>query len=96
MVSTALTYGPILFGGAVALVLSGIVAVQCILFFKLFPSEARFKTAMVATVWALDVAHSTLILISLFHYFIVHFGNTTVLLSIPWCVHPSSVILASS
>ncbi|KAJ6622093.1 hypothetical protein B0H10DRAFT_2015231 [Mycena sp. CBHHK59/15] len=47
MLSPVWTYGPLLFGSSVALMLSGIVAVQCILFFKLYPDEAGIKTAMV-------------------------------------------------
>jgi len=84
MDSNALTYGPVLLGGAVALMLSGIVAVQCIIFFKLYPDEGGLKKAMVATVWTLDVAQSGFIITSLFHYFITHFGDTSVLALIPW------------
>ncbi|KAJ7342404.1 hypothetical protein DFH08DRAFT_1082023 [Mycena albidolilacea] len=75
MNTLALTYGPILLGGAVAFLLSGIVAVQCIIFFKLYPDESGFKTTMVATVWTLDVAQSAFIGASLFDYFIVNFGD---------------------
>ncbi|KAJ7264036.1 hypothetical protein B0H12DRAFT_271669 [Mycena haematopus] len=81
--SPALTYGPVLFGGAVALMLSGIVAVQCIIFFKLYPDESGVKTAMVATVWTLDAAQSAFIGASLFDYFIAHFGDTSFLAIIP-------------
>ncbi|KAJ7438989.1 hypothetical protein FB451DRAFT_1415956 [Mycena latifolia] len=70
MDSVALAYGPILFGGAVAFMLSGIVAVQCIIFFKLYPDEGCIKTIMVTTVWALDIAQTAFILASFFHYFI--------------------------
>ncbi|KAJ7779331.1 hypothetical protein DFH07DRAFT_950395 [Mycena maculata] len=86
MDSIAWEFGPILFGGSVALMLSGIVAVQCIIFFKLYPDEARIKTAMVAGVWALDLAQSSFILSSLFHFFIVHFGDATALGYIPWSI----------
>ncbi|KAJ6580396.1 hypothetical protein DFH09DRAFT_1145917 [Mycena vulgaris] len=95
MDSDPLLYGPILFGGAVALILSGVVAVQCIIFFKLYPDEAQIKLAMVgdfsphlplAMRRILDIVQTTFIIISLFHYFIVHFGNPTVLFSIPWCL----------
>jgi len=82
----ALFYGPILFGGAVALMLSGVVAVQCILFFKLYPDESGVKTGMVATVWTLDVAQSAFIVASLFDYFIAHFGHTSFLAIIPGSV----------
>ncbi|KAJ7190086.1 hypothetical protein GGX14DRAFT_483759 [Mycena pura] len=75
MASVALTYGPILFGGAVAFMLSGVVAVQCIIFFKLYPDESSLKIAIVAAVWTLDVAQTSLIIASLFSYFIVHFGD---------------------
>lgn len=82
----AWSYGPILLGGAVALMLSGVVAAQCIIFFKLYPDEVGTKTAMVAIVWILDLAQSTFILFSLFHFFITHFGNARVLGSIPWSI----------
>ncbi|KAF8149301.1 hypothetical protein K438DRAFT_1988931 [Mycena galopus ATCC 62051] len=77
MNSVTLIYGPVLLGGAVALTLSGIVAAQCILFFKLYsnPDESGFKIAMVGLVWTLDAAQSAFILASLFDYFIVHFGD---------------------
>ncbi|KAJ7791518.1 hypothetical protein B0H14DRAFT_2935099 [Mycena olivaceomarginata] len=86
MGSVALFYGTILWGAAVALMLSGIVPVQCIIFFKLYPDESSLKTAMVATVW-LDAAQSAFIL-ALFHYFVVHFGNTSAgnRNVIPWCL----------
>ncbi|KAJ7448487.1 hypothetical protein FB451DRAFT_1411235 [Mycena latifolia] len=84
MDSVPLAYGPILFGGALAFMLSGIVAVQCIIFFKLYPDEARTKKIMVATVWALDIGQTAFILASFFHYFIVHFGDSSILNNIPW------------
>ncbi|KAJ7710166.1 hypothetical protein B0H14DRAFT_2646144 [Mycena olivaceomarginata] len=89
MGSVALFYGTILWGAAVALMLSGIVPVHCIIFFKLYPDELSLKTAMVATVW-LDAAQSAFIL-ALFHYFVVHFGNTsagTATLSRGVSIHP--------
>ncbi|KAJ7164336.1 hypothetical protein C8R46DRAFT_1099317 [Mycena filopes] len=86
MNSVALTYGPILIGGAVALMLSGIVAVQCIIFFKLYPDEGGLRRAMVGTVWTLDLAQSSFILASLVHYFITNFGDVTALALIPWSI----------
>ncbi|KAJ7891599.1 hypothetical protein B0H14DRAFT_2687765, partial [Mycena olivaceomarginata] len=74
--------------------LSGIVAVQCIIFFKLYPEESSLKNAMVATVWLLDAAQSAFILTSLFYYFVVHFGDTSagnrnVIL---WCAKQNCVV----
>ncbi|KAJ7481331.1 hypothetical protein B0H11DRAFT_1224901 [Mycena galericulata] len=88
------SYGPILSGGAVALMLSGIVAVQCIIFFKLYPDEAGIKTAMVATVWALDLAQTGFILASLFHFFVIHFGDTSVMADIPWTIALTILVTA--
>ncbi|KAJ6473358.1 hypothetical protein C8R47DRAFT_1145300 [Mycena vitilis] len=96
MDSVALTLGPILFGGAVALMLSGAVAVQCIIFFKLYPDEGRIKTTMVATVWTLDAAQSCFILASLSDYFIAHFGDRTATRQnvIPWSIALTILVTA--
>ncbi|KAF7360718.1 Glycoside hydrolase [Mycena venus] len=95
MNSFALTYGPILFGGAVALMLSGIVAAQCIIFFKLYPDESGFRTVMVATVWTLDVTQSGFIVASLFDYFIAHFGDTSILAFIPGSIALTILLTAA-
>ncbi|KAJ6589713.1 hypothetical protein B0H19DRAFT_1227081 [Mycena capillaripes] len=91
----AFAYGPILFGGAVAFRLSGIVAVQCIIFFKLYPDEGGVKTAMVAFVWVLDISQTFFIMASLFNYFIVHFGEfATIQDIIPWSIALTILITA--
>ncbi|KAJ7830689.1 hypothetical protein B0H13DRAFT_2371830 [Mycena leptocephala] len=85
MASLTLTYGPLLFGGAAALILSGIVSVQCLIYFKSY-SQRGIKKATVLVVWILDVLQSAFILASLCHYFVTHFGDTSVLAVIPWSV----------
>ncbi|KAJ7135764.1 hypothetical protein C8R44DRAFT_869472 [Mycena epipterygia] len=85
MASLTLTYGPLLFGGAAALILSGIVSVQCLIYFKSY-SQRGIKKATVLVVWVLDVLQSAFILASLCHYFVTHFGDTSVLAVIPWSV----------
>ncbi|KAF7309439.1 Glycoside hydrolase [Mycena indigotica] len=84
--TVALAYGPILVGGCVAFLLSGIVAVQCIIFFKLYPDESRLKTGLVAGVWTLDVAQTVFIIASFIDYFIVHFGDMAFCQIIPWSI----------
>jgi len=84
MVASA--YAPILIGGCVAFMLSGIVAVQCIIFFKLYPDESNVKIGLVATVWTLDVAQTAFILASFIDYFVVHFGVPSRILVIPWSI----------
>ncbi|CAK5282807.1 unnamed protein product [Mycena citricolor] len=72
-----LTLGALLVGGSVALFLSGVVAVQCIIFFKLYPGEGVRSRAMVLSVWLLDSLHSAFIVTSLYIYFIRLFGDAS-------------------
>ncbi|KAJ7211852.1 hypothetical protein C8J57DRAFT_1604744 [Mycena rebaudengoi] len=51
MASLTLTYGPLLFGGAAALILSGIVSVQCLIYFKSY-AQRGVKKATVLVVWS--------------------------------------------
>ncbi|KAJ7135765.1 hypothetical protein C8R44DRAFT_729328 [Mycena epipterygia] len=86
MTGVALTYGPLLFGSVMALVLSGILSVQCIMFFRLYSGERGIKNLIVVMAWIVDLAQSSFILASLGNYFITHFGDQIVLSEIPWPV----------
>ncbi|KAJ7120608.1 hypothetical protein C8R43DRAFT_1241613 [Mycena crocata] len=94
MTDVAWTLGAILVGGSIALVLSGIVTVQCIIFYKLYPNEIRIQNVMVLIVWLLDLLHSAFIVTSFFNYCISFFGDRTRIDYIPWCVALSVVITA--
>ncbi|KAJ7175127.1 hypothetical protein C8R43DRAFT_976016 [Mycena crocata] len=95
MTDVAWTLGAILVGGSIALFLSGIVTVQCIIFYKLYPNEIRIRSAMVAVVWILDLLHSAFIVTSFFDYFIDFFGDRTRTDYITWAVALSVVITAA-
>ncbi|KAJ7277092.1 hypothetical protein C8J57DRAFT_1713602 [Mycena rebaudengoi] len=86
MTGVASTYGPLLFGSAMALVLSGILSVQCIMFFRLYSGERGIKNLSVVMAWIVDLAQSSFILASLGNYFIIHFGDQIILSEIPWPV----------
>ncbi|KAJ7272160.1 hypothetical protein C8J57DRAFT_1318006 [Mycena rebaudengoi] len=88
------TLGPLLVGGSIALFLSGIISVQCIVFFKLYPNEIRIKNAMVLAVWTIDLMHSAFIIASLFNYFIDFFGERARVDHIPWSIALSVVVTA--
>ncbi|KAJ7246875.1 hypothetical protein B0H12DRAFT_1125619 [Mycena haematopus] len=94
MSRVALIYAPVLFGGAVALMLSGVAAVQCIIFFRLYSDESGFKTAIVSVVWTLDTAQSAFIMASLFDYFVAHFGDVTFTEIIPWSIALTILVTA--
>ncbi|KAJ6467106.1 hypothetical protein C8R47DRAFT_1153152 [Mycena vitilis] len=94
MVDVANTLGALLVGGAIALILSGILTVQCIIFYKLYPNETLLRKYMVLVVWFLDILHSTFIVIALFEYCITFFGDTARLDHIEWAVALSIVTTA--
>ncbi|KAJ7779322.1 hypothetical protein DFH07DRAFT_794694 [Mycena maculata] len=94
MTDVARTLGALLIGGSIALVLSGIVTVQCIVYFKLYPNESLRWNLMVAAVWILDLLHSAFIVTSLFDYFIKFFGDRSRIEYIPWYVGLSVVVTA--
>jgi len=94
MTDVAWTLGALLVGGSIALVLSGIVTVQCIIYFKLYPNEARIRNLVVVAVWILDLLHSTFIVTSLYDYFIHFFGDYSRIAIIPWSIALSVVVTA--
>ncbi|KAJ7053604.1 hypothetical protein C8F01DRAFT_551495 [Mycena amicta] len=88
------TLGALLVGGSVALMLSGILTVQCIVFYKLYPHDIWRCKATVLLVWFLDLLHSAFIVASLFNYFIDHFGDKSRIDHIPWSVALTVVVTA--
>ncbi|KAF7323533.1 hypothetical protein MKEN_00573100 [Mycena kentingensis (nom. inval.)] len=94
MTSVAFTLGPLLIGGSIALILSGMVSVQSIVFYKLYPNEQRVWVAMVLAVWTLDTLHSAFIVTSLFDYFIQWFGDVARTDFIPWSIALTVVLTA--
>ncbi|KAF7317336.1 hypothetical protein HMN09_00469300 [Mycena chlorophos] len=88
------TLGSLLVGGSVALLLSGIVIVQLIVFYKLYPNDTRLRMGMVALVGLLDIFHSIFIVGTLFSYFINHFGNRARVDHIEWSLAMTVVITA--
>nr|GAT42666.1 predicted protein [Mycena chlorophos] len=94
MSEVGLTLGPLLIGGSIALVLSGMVTVQSIVFYKLYPNEMRIRLGMVFLIWILDAAHSIFIVAALFDYFIKYFGDVTRAGYIPWSIGLSVLVTA--
>ncbi|KAJ7637441.1 hypothetical protein B0H17DRAFT_1217098 [Mycena rosella] len=75
--------------------LSGMITVQCIIFFKLYyPNEIRSRICMVVAVWILDLLHSAFIVTTLFSYFIHFFGDRDHIDHIPLSVALSILITA--
>ncbi|KAK0203301.1 hypothetical protein DFS33DRAFT_1383541 [Desarmillaria ectypa] len=88
------TYGAMLAGGFVAAMLSGIVTIQALIYFRLYMQDSWRKKAMVIAIWILDILHSTFIFVSLFDYLITYFGVQGRTDHIPWSIALTIVINA--
>ncbi|KAJ3516736.1 hypothetical protein NMY22_g14134 [Coprinellus aureogranulatus] len=88
------TYGALLFGAGIAFSLSGVVATQCIVYFKQYPGDSNTKKAMVLASWILDGLHTSFLMYTIHEYFISSFGDLTRIDYIPWALAISVVITA--
>jgi hypothetical protein len=70
--------GALLIGCFVAVLLSGVVAFQACIYFRLYPNDRTMNKVMVAAVWLLDLCHTFLICTSVWIYLIANFGNVAV------------------
>lgn len=71
------TYGAVLLGRFVALALSGVLAFQICIYYRLYPKDRGLNKLMVAVVWTLDATHTCLICSSAWNYLISNFGNVS-------------------
>jgi len=78
------TFGALLIGGLFAAVLTGAVAVQVVVYFKLYPMDPPLVKALVLITWFLDITHTSLIWAALFQYLIFYFGNAEMIDYITW------------
>ncbi|KAF5344459.1 hypothetical protein D9758_014128 [Tetrapyrgos nigripes] len=90
----AMSYGALLLGGLMAYSFSGIVAVQSVVYFKLYPKDIGLLKALVSTVWILDLAHSAFIGFSLFYYFVTSWAVDSTIDDIAWSVALSVITTA--
>jgi len=75
IIDVRFSLGAILIGCFIAVALSGIVAFQACIYFRLYPQDKPIHKLMVAVVWILDIAHTVIICTSAWIYLIANFGN---------------------
>jgi hypothetical protein len=75
IINVKASLGAILIGCFIAIALSGVVAFQACIYFRLYPNDRPVNKAMVAVVWILDLTHTFLICTSVWDYLIANFGN---------------------
>ncbi|KII93003.1 hypothetical protein PLICRDRAFT_121529 [Plicaturopsis crispa FD-325 SS-3] len=71
------TFGALLVGALLATALSGIVVVQCFLYFRTFRSDPPRTKLLVSVILVVDTCHSVFIWASVWDYLIVHFGDAS-------------------
>ncbi|KAF8838706.1 hypothetical protein BDN67DRAFT_64407 [Paxillus ammoniavirescens] len=81
--TVATVYGATLLGTCFASSLTGIVFVQCVLYFKLYPGDFAWTKFLVFAVWALDMMHTTLIVVALWQSLIINFDKPQAMDDIP-------------
>ncbi|KAF8079389.1 hypothetical protein FPV67DRAFT_116171 [Lyophyllum atratum] len=86
--------GSLLVGGFVATGLSGIVAVQTILYFKMYPMDPRFLKGLVLLIWVLDFSHSCLSCAAIWDYLIEQYGRPEFIDVIPMTLSLTIVFTA--
>ncbi|KAF8954272.1 hypothetical protein BDZ97DRAFT_491424 [Flammula alnicola] len=88
------SFGALLIGGLFASLLSGIVIVQVVVYFKVYPKDVNYLKATVLGVWILDTCHTAFIWAALWSYLIGDFGDPTGLNIIRWAV-PITIIITA-
>jgi len=71
------TYGAVLLGCFIAVSLSGVLALQACIYYRLYPKDRVSNKIMVAVVWTLDATHTCLICSSAWKYLIANYGNVS-------------------
>ncbi|KAG1763881.1 hypothetical protein CY34DRAFT_468273 [Suillus luteus UH-Slu-Lm8-n1] len=95
VVTVATVYGAILLGTCIGCGLTGIVFVQTVLYFKFYPSDSVYNKVLVLVVWALDMMHTILIIISVWESVIVNFDKPELMDLIPKALGLSVAITAA-
>ncbi|KAI5991741.1 hypothetical protein F5J12DRAFT_897432 [Pisolithus orientalis] len=73
--TVATTYGAILLGTCLGCALTGLVFVQCVLYYKLYPGDYAWTKFLVFLVWALDLTHTILIVVTAWQSVITGFNK---------------------
>ncbi|KAF8167098.1 hypothetical protein B0H34DRAFT_791870 [Crassisporium funariophilum] len=88
------TFGALLLGGLFASVLSGLVVIQVVVYFKLYPADVTRLKALVLIVWFLDTCHTICIWLALWSYFIDNYGSLDKIDVIHWNIALTIVFTA--
>jgi len=88
------SFGALLLGGLFASLLTGLVFVQVVVYFKMYPGDRRQIKALVLVIWFLDTSHTAFIWSSLWSYLIDDYGFPMVVDEIHWSLAMTIVMTA--
>ncbi|KAJ7238771.1 hypothetical protein B0H12DRAFT_1137104 [Mycena haematopus] len=88
------TLGALLLGAFFASMLSGIVNLQTLLYFRWYKSDPMGFKLLVLGVWSLDTLHTVFIWVGLWDYLIADYGDTYMINYIPWSISLTVVVTA--
>jgi hypothetical protein len=88
------TYGALLLGALFASFLSGATTVQTVVYLKLYPEDNTFTKGLVTVVWALDIIHTALVWNGIWSYFILDFGDSSKINTIPLSISLTIIFTA--
>jgi len=92
--TVATVYGAILLGTCFGCGLTGIVFVQCILYYKLYPGDFAWTKVLVFMVWAFDLMHTTCIISAVWESVITNFDKPDNMDDIPSALGLSVAVTA--
>ncbi|KAI0348337.1 hypothetical protein BDW22DRAFT_1350524 [Trametopsis cervina] len=88
------TLGALFIGAIAAIFLSGIMATQVFMYWRLYPKDHNRFKIMVAIVWALDLAHSAMVCAANWFYLVENFANLDAPNQIAWPVDATIALTA--
>ncbi|KAG2144662.1 uncharacterized protein EDB93DRAFT_1152586 [Suillus bovinus] len=83
MGSLSTVYGPVLLGGFLASVLSGVITAQTFTYIRQYPNDTRITKMIVAVTWILDSIHTCLVCMASWIFMIQWFGDESKIDNIP-------------
>jgi len=78
------TLGAVLVGGLLCGVLTGVVFMQALVYFQLYPVDKPRIKFMVILVWTLDAIHTAMVFASNWIYLMSHYADPAISDTIPW------------
>lgn len=80
------TLGAVLIGGFFGAFLSGIVSMQTVFYYQLYPHDKMQNKFVVSGIWSLDLLHTGMVCASIWIYLIAHYGEYAVTDYIAWTI----------